>query len=79
LPRSRHTPADGCSWSIWTPRATPPNTSSASPAEEFIHGTRFPRLDVLPSHPMLAELQGKLETTLACLEARRQTEARKRA
>lgn len=30
--------------------------------EEFVHGTRFERLDVLPSHPMLAELQGKLES-----------------
>ena len=29
--------------------------------EEFVHGTRFERLDVLPSHPMLAEQQGKLE------------------
>jgi chromosome partitioning protein len=30
--------------------------------DEFIHGTRFDRLDVLPSHPMLAELQDKLES-----------------
>lgn len=30
--------------------------------EEFVHGTRFERLDVLPSHPLLAELQGKLES-----------------
>src|ERR1043165_3916265 len=29
--------------------------------EEFVHGTRFDRLDVLPSHPTLAEQQGKLE------------------
>ena len=29
---------------------------------EFVHGTRFQRLDVLPSHPMLAEQQGKLES-----------------
>jgi chromosome partitioning protein len=29
--------------------------------EEFVHGTRFERLDVLPSHPQLAEQQGKLE------------------
>jgi chromosome partitioning protein len=31
-------------------------------ADEFIHGTRFPRLDVLPSHPMLADMQDKLES-----------------
>jgi chromosome partitioning protein len=30
-------------------------------ADEFIHGTRFPRLDVMPSHPALAEQQDKLE------------------
>lgn len=30
--------------------------------EEFIHATPFERLDVLPSHPMLAELQAKLES-----------------
>jgi chromosome partitioning protein len=30
--------------------------------DEFVHGTRFERLDVLPSHPMLAELQDKLES-----------------
>jgi len=30
--------------------------------DEFVHGTRFERLDVLPSHPMLAELQSKLES-----------------
>lgn len=30
--------------------------------DEFIHGTRFDRLDVLPSHPMLAEQQDKLES-----------------
>jgi chromosome partitioning protein len=29
---------------------------------EFVHGTRFDRLDVLPSHPMLAEQQDKLES-----------------
>jgi chromosome partitioning protein len=29
--------------------------------EEFVHGTRFEHLDILPSHPMLFELQGKLE------------------
>ncbi len=29
---------------------------------EFAHGTRFGRLDVLPSHPLLAEQQGKLES-----------------
>jgi chromosome partitioning protein len=29
---------------------------------EFAHGTRFERLDVLPSHPLLAEQQGKLES-----------------
>src|SRR3954453_10275665 len=29
--------------------------------DEFVHGTRFDRLDVLPSHPALAEQQGKLE------------------
>src|SRR5256714_4761841 len=29
--------------------------------DEFVHGTRFERLDVLPSHPMLAEQQHKLE------------------
>jgi chromosome partitioning protein len=29
---------------------------------EFVHGTRFERLDVLPSHPMLAEQQDKLES-----------------
>ena len=29
--------------------------------EEFVHTTRFERLDVLPSHPTLFELQGKLE------------------
>lgn len=29
--------------------------------EEFVHGTRFDRLDVLPSHPLLAEQQSKLE------------------
>jgi chromosome partitioning protein len=30
--------------------------------EEFAHTTRFERLDVLPSHPRLAEQQGKLES-----------------
>jgi chromosome partitioning protein len=30
--------------------------------DEFVHRTRFERLDVLPSHPRLAEQQGKLET-----------------
>ena len=30
--------------------------------DEFVHGTRFERLDVLPSHPMLAEQQDKLES-----------------
>lgn len=30
--------------------------------DEFVHGTRFARLDVLPSHPMLAEQQDKLES-----------------
>ena len=30
--------------------------------DEFAHGTRFERLDVLPSHPLLAEQQGKLES-----------------
>ena len=30
--------------------------------EEFVHGTRFPRLDVLPSHPALSEQQAKLES-----------------
>jgi chromosome partitioning protein len=30
--------------------------------EEFIHGTRFARLDILPSHPILAEQQSKLES-----------------
>jgi len=29
--------------------------------DEFVHGTRFERLDVLPSHPMLADQQAKLE------------------
>lgn len=29
--------------------------------DEFVHGTRFERLDVLPSHPMLADQQSKLE------------------
>jgi len=29
--------------------------------EEFIHGTRFEHLDILPSHPSLFELQSKLE------------------
>jgi chromosome partitioning protein len=29
--------------------------------DAFVHGTRFARLDVLPSHPMLAEQQDKLE------------------
>jgi chromosome partitioning protein len=29
--------------------------------EEFVHATRFENLDVLPSHPMLVELQAKLE------------------
>jgi chromosome partitioning protein len=29
--------------------------------EEFVHATGFERLDVLPSHPTLVELQGKLE------------------
>lgn len=29
--------------------------------EEFIHATGFERLDVLPSHPALVELQSKLE------------------
>ena len=29
--------------------------------EEFAHTTRFERLDVLPSHPMLADQQAKLE------------------
>ncbi len=29
--------------------------------QEFIHGTRFPRLDVIASHPQLAEQQDKLE------------------
>jgi chromosome partitioning protein len=29
--------------------------------DEFVHRTRFERLDVLPSHPLLAEQQGKLE------------------
>ena len=29
--------------------------------DEFVHGTRFERLDVLPSHPMLAEQQDKLQ------------------
>src|SRR5207237_8396291 len=30
--------------------------------DEFVHGTRFERLDVLPSHPMLAEQQDKLQS-----------------
>jgi len=30
-------------------------------ADEFVHGTRFARLDLLPSHPMLAEQQDKLQ------------------
>jgi chromosome partitioning protein len=30
--------------------------------EEFVHGTLFERLDVLPSHPMLAQQQDKLES-----------------
>lgn len=30
--------------------------------DEFVHGTRFERLDVLPSHPMLVEQQDKLES-----------------
>ena len=30
--------------------------------EEFAHATRFERLDLLPSHPRLAEQQGKLES-----------------
>ena len=30
--------------------------------EEFVHGTRFPRLDLLPSHPMIAQQQDKLES-----------------
>jgi chromosome partitioning protein len=29
--------------------------------DQFTHGTRFARLDVLPSHPRLAEQHGKLE------------------
>ena len=29
--------------------------------EEFVHGTRFEHLDVLPSNPTLVELQSKLE------------------
>lgn len=33
----------------------------AKQPDEFVHRTRFERLDVLPSHPMLAEQQGKLE------------------
>lgn len=32
------------------------------PPEEFIHSTPFERLDVLPSHPTLGELQAKLES-----------------
>ena len=30
--------------------------------EEFVHGTLFERLDVLPSHPLLAQQQDKLES-----------------
>jgi chromosome partitioning protein len=30
--------------------------------EEFVHGTVFARLDVLPSHPLLAQQQDKLES-----------------
>src|SRR3954468_17544895 len=30
--------------------------------DEFVHGTRFERLDVLPSHPILAEQQEKLQS-----------------
>lgn len=30
--------------------------------EEFVIGSPFPNLDVMPSHPMLEELQGKLES-----------------
>jgi chromosome partitioning protein len=30
--------------------------------DEFVHATRFARLDVLPSHPKLAEQVGKLES-----------------
>jgi chromosome partitioning protein len=30
--------------------------------DEFVHGTSFEGLDVLPSHPILAELQDKLES-----------------
>jgi chromosome partitioning protein len=30
--------------------------------DEFVHGTLFERLDVLPSHPVLAQLQDKLES-----------------
>ena len=30
--------------------------------DEFVHATRFERLDVLASHPRLAEQQGKLES-----------------
>ena len=33
----------------------------AKKPDEFVHGTRFARLDVLPSHPMLAQQQDKLE------------------
>jgi chromosome partitioning protein len=30
--------------------------------DEFVHGTLFERLDVLPSHPILSQLQDKLES-----------------
>jgi chromosome partitioning protein len=30
--------------------------------DEFLHGTRFDRLDVLPSHPALAEQEDKLQS-----------------
>src|SRR5688500_8478426 len=30
--------------------------------DEFVHGSSFEGLDVLPSHPILAELQDKLES-----------------
>jgi chromosome partitioning protein len=30
--------------------------------DEFVHGTLFERLDVLPSHPLLAQQQAKLES-----------------
>jgi len=43
---------------------------SRSPIQEFVHRTPFERLDVLPAHPNLAELQGKLESRSKVLKLR---------